>query len=43
MLLDNEHRKQTNEENRPWNDINSDEVYFHLKPAQENHKLSKQY
>ena len=31
MLLDNEHRRQVYEENRQWDNIDSDKVYFHLK------------
>ena len=41
ILLDNEHCKQVNEENRPWDYIERDKVYFHIKPVQDNHKLSK--
>ena len=40
MLLDNKHCEQANDENWPWDDIDIDKVYYHLKPAQENHKLS---
>ena len=32
MVLDHEHRRQVHEENRPWDEIDSDKVYFHLKP-----------
>ena len=31
MVLDHQHRMQVHEENRPWDMIDSDKVYFHLK------------
>lgn len=31
MLLDNEHRRQVQEEGRQWDNIDSDKVYFYLK------------
>ena len=33
MLLDHEHRKQVHEENRAWDNIDGDKVYFYLKSS----------
>lgn len=36
MLLDYEHRRQVGEEDREWDNIDSDKVYFHLKNRDQN-------
>ena len=46
MLLEYEHRRQVREENRPWDMIDSDKVYCHLKAnvpsAKQNFQKHKQ-